>query len=97
MLNKGLKAALEAPRCGARTRNGKACTKAAVNGTARCQNHGGGVNAQGRGSGAPRGNTNAVKHGVYAMAAVREQVKVRRLIRVGKAVVKAMAGGRGRD
>ena len=50
------------------------------------------LNKQGRGSGAPKGNTNAVKHGVYAAAAVQDRVYVRRFIRIGKQVVKAMAG-----
>ncbi len=92
MMNNGLKAALDAPRCGARTRKGTACVKAAVNGAARCRNHGGGKNAEGRGSGAPKGNKNAVKHGVYAVAAVQERANVRRFIKMGKQVVKAMAG-----
>lgn len=51
-----------APRCGARTRSGAACRSPAVGGAAsegaRCRMHGG------KGSGAPRGNRNAWKHGV---------------------------------
>ncbi len=92
-----MRAALDAPRCGARTRSGKACTKAAANGTARCQNHGGGVNPEGRGSGAPKGNTNAVKHGVFTAAAKRERAGTWRFIKMGRQVVKAMAGGRRED
>ena len=49
----------QAPRCGARTRGGAACRSPAVGGgSGRCRMHGG------KGSGAPRGNRNAFKHGV---------------------------------
>ena len=47
-----------APRCGARTRSGAPCRSPAVGGVGRCRMHGG------KGSGAPRGNRNAWKHGV---------------------------------
>jgi len=46
-----------APRCGAQTRAGAPCRSPAVGGAARCRMHGG------QGSGAPRGNRNAWKHG----------------------------------
>ena len=48
-----------APRCGARTRAGHPCRSPAVAGHQRCRMHGG------RGSGAPRGNRNAYKHGLH--------------------------------
>lgn len=47
-----------APRCGARTRSGTACHPPAVRGKKRCRMHGGAA-----GSGAPKGNRNAFKHG----------------------------------
>jgi glucans biosynthesis protein len=47
----------QAPRCHARTRSGMPCRSPAVKGKARCRMHGG------KGSGAPRGNRNAWKHG----------------------------------
>ena len=47
-----------APRCGARTRAGEPCRSPAVSGNRRCRMHGG------KGSGAPRGNRNAWKHGI---------------------------------
>jgi hypothetical protein len=47
-----------APRCGARTRAGNACLSPAVHGKKRCRMHGGA-----RGSGAPIGSQNAMKHG----------------------------------
>jgi hypothetical protein len=50
----------ESPRCGARTRSGLPCRAPAVTGKKRCRMHGGTA-----GSGAPRGNQNALKHGRY--------------------------------
>jgi glucans biosynthesis protein len=50
-----------APRCGAKTRRGTSCQSPAVNGRKRCRMHGGAA-----GSGATRGNSNALKHGWYA-------------------------------
>ncbi len=49
-----------APRCDARTKhnNGLPCRSPAVRGKRRCRIHGGA-----KGSGAPKGNTNAIKHG----------------------------------
>ncbi|MGM9454753.1 HGGxSTG domain-containing protein [Legionella bozemanae] len=48
------------PRCGARAKgnNGQPCRCPAVKGKTRCRVHGGAL-----GSGAPKGNTNALKHG----------------------------------
>ena len=47
-------------RCGAKTRKGTPCAAPAVSGKARCRMHGGAT-----GSGAPAGNQNALKHGLY--------------------------------
>ncbi|WP_443027007.1 HGGxSTG domain-containing protein [Sphingomonas sp. GB1N7] len=47
------------PRCLARTRSGTECQSPAVRGKSRCRMHGGA-----KGSGAPRGNRNAMKHGL---------------------------------
>ena len=63
-------------RCGARTRNGTPCQAPAVSGKARCRMHGGA-----RGSGAPIGNSNALKHGMYTKAALEERRALRSLIR----------------
>ncbi len=65
-----------APRCGARTRGGTACRSPAVRGAARCRMHGG------RGSGAPRGNRNAWKHGGRSEW-IREVSRFLRATRVG--------------
>jgi hypothetical protein len=48
-----------AARCGAKTRGGTLCAAPAVVGNVRCRMHGG------KGSGAPKGNQNALKHGHY--------------------------------
>ena len=91
-MNAGLEAARCAPRCGARTRWGRHCRKKPANGTPRCERHGGGVNAAGRGSGAPKGNSNARKHGMYSQSEERERAALKRMIKIGKLAVKAMAG-----
>jgi glucans biosynthesis protein len=56
------------PRCGAKTRSGKPCRSPAVQGKARCRMHGGA-----QGSGAPLGNRNALKHGLYTREAIAER------------------------
>lgn len=61
---------LSSPRCGAKTRSGAPCMSPAVAGKARCRMHGGAA-----GSGAPKGNKNALKHGRYT----REVAEERRL------------------
>ena len=55
------------PRCGARTRGGGDCRAPAVSGRARCRMHGGAA-----GSGAPRGNRNALKSGLHTAEALTE-------------------------
>ena len=52
---------LSSPRCGAKTRSGTPCRSPAVRGKKRCRMHGGA-----KGSGAPIGNQNALRHGRYA-------------------------------
>ncbi len=67
---------LGSPRCGAKTRSGMPCRSPAVHSKKRCRMHGGAP-----GSGAPRGNQNAVKHGLYRKAAIEERRQLRALIR----------------
>jgi uncharacterized protein YjcR len=67
---------LASRRCGAKTRSGKSCRSPAVHGNKRCRMHGGAP-----GSGAPIGNQNALKHGLYTAAAIEERRQLRALIR----------------
>jgi hypothetical protein len=64
------------PRCGAKTRSGKPCCSPAVHGKKRCRMHGGAS-----GSGAPRGNKNAVKHGLYTREAIAQRRQLGELMR----------------
>lgn len=73
---------LASPRCGARTRCGTPCRAPAVAGRKRCRMHGGA-----KGSGAPRGNTNALKHGGYTKGELERRATIRNLLReAGKLV-----------
>lgn len=72
----------ESPRCGARTRRGMACEAPAVSGKRRCRMHGGA-----KGSGAPEGNRNALKHGDYTKEAIADRKALRELIRASTALL----------
>ncbi|MGY4402856.1 HGGxSTG domain-containing protein [Bradyrhizobium sp. USDA 3315] len=63
------------PRCGAKTRCGGACRAPAVHGKTHCRVHGGAA-----GSGAPRANRNARKHGLFSRDAIAERRQVRALL-----------------
>jgi len=64
------------PRCGAKTRAGTACQAPAVSGKARCRMHGGA-----KGSGAPKGNQNALKHGLYTQNTIAMRKELNELMR----------------
>src|SRR3546814_3494750 len=66
---------LAAPRCLARTRRGTACQSPAVKGRKRCRMHGG------TNPGAPKGNSNALKHGMNAANAIEDRRRLRTLLR----------------
>ncbi|HJZ66969.1 MAG TPA: HGGxSTG domain-containing protein [Blastocatellia bacterium] len=74
---------LTSPRCGATTRSGKACMSPAVSGKRRCRMHGGAA-----GSGAPRGNKNAVTHGFYSRKAKAERQNIRSLVRHSRDLIR---------
>ncbi len=74
---------LESPRCGAKTRSGPPCKAPAVKGKKRCRMHGGAA-----GSGAPIGNQNALKHGVYTRQAIEERQALNSMINEYKATLK---------
>ncbi len=65
--------------CLAKTRRGTLCQTAPVTGKKRCRMHGGA-----KGSGAPKGNQNAFKHGKYSEETItirREATQRRREVR----------------
>ena len=63
-------------RCGAGTRSGTPCQAPALRGKARCRMHGGAW-----GSGAPLGNSNAVKHGHFTGENIAERKQISALLR----------------
>ena len=63
-------------RCGAKTRQGTRCKSPAVSGKARCRMHGGA-----KGSGAPIGNQNALKHGDYTAENLKFRKHIRNILR----------------
>ena len=67
---------LSSRRCGAKTRSGQPCKSPAVHGKKRCRMHGGAP-----GSGAPKGNQNALKHGEYTKELIEENRGTGALIR----------------
>ena len=67
---------LASQRCGAKTRSGKPCQSPAVHGNKRCRMHGGAP-----GSGPPKGNQNALKHGLYRKGAIEQRKQLRALLR----------------
>jgi uncharacterized protein YjcR len=66
---------LASPRCGAKTRASGACRSPAVHGRKRCRMHGGA-----KGSGAPRANQNARKHGQFGRDAIAERRQIQALL-----------------
>ena len=66
---------LSSLRCGAKTRLGRPCKSPSVLGKKRCRMHGGAL-----GSGAPRGNKNALKHGRFTREAMAERAQIRELV-----------------
>lgn len=68
-------AMLASPRCGARTRGGDPCHAPAARGNMRCRMHGGAG-----GSGAPRRNQNARKHGAFTQERIAERRAIRALL-----------------
>ena len=73
------------PRCGARTRSGTPCQSPAM-ANGRCRMHGG------KSPGAPRGNSNALRHGLYSAKAISERRELAALIRSMRGLVKEVIG-----
>ena len=72
-------------RCGAKTRCGGACRSPAVSGRKRCRMHGGA-----RGSGAPRANQNARKHGLFTRNAIAERRQIQALLGDARKLLEGM-------
>jgi hypothetical protein len=66
---------LASPRCGAKTRSGGFCRSPAVSAKKRCRMHGGAA-----GSGAPKQNRNALKHGLFTKGAIEERKQIQALL-----------------
>jgi hypothetical protein len=67
---------LQSPRCGARTRLDTACKAPAVSNSKRCRMHGGA-----KGSGAPMGSQNALKHGFNTQEAKQLKNAIKLLLK----------------
>ena len=76
---------LASRRCGARTRSGVLCRSPAVRGKERCRMHGGA-----KGSGAPKGNQNALKRGAYTKDALQRRAEMRELIREARKLLNSV-------
>ena len=72
-------------RCGAKTRCGGACRLPAVHGKKRCRMHGGAP-----GSGAPKANQNARKHGLFTRDATAERRQIQALLGEARKLLEEM-------
>lgn len=73
---RNIKPMMTSPRCGAKTRAGNPCQSPAVHGKKRCRMHGGA-----KGSGAPKGNQNALKTGLYTKEAIKERKQLNKMLK----------------
>jgi hypothetical protein len=78
---------LASPRCGAKTRSGGACRSPAVHGRKRCRMHGGAP-----GSGAPKANRNAHKHGLFTRGALADRRQIQALLGDARRLLEEMKG-----
>lgn len=77
---------LNAERCGAKSRRtGKPCKAPAMK-NGRCRMHGG------KASGAPKGNRNALKHGLYTAEMIARRQMIKTLIADSEAVKTGITG-----
>ena len=82
---RNIRSMLSSPRCGAKTRSGMPCMSSAVSGKKRCRMHGGAF-----GSGAPLGNKNALKHGLFTREAIKERRQRQDLWRQSRQLIRAI-------
>ena len=78
-------AMLASPRCGAKTRSGGSCCSPAVRGKRRCRMHGGAPE-----SGAPKGNQNARKHGLFTRDVIAERKQIQALLGEARKLLQEM-------
>ena len=76
---------LASARGGAKTRCGGACRSPAVHGKKRCRMHGGAP-----GSGAPKANQNARKHGLFTRDAIAERRQIQALLGEARKMLEEM-------
>jgi hypothetical protein len=76
---------LASPRCDAKTRTSGSCRSPAVRGKSRCRMHGGAP-----GSGAPRGNQNACRHGLFTGEAIAERKQIQALLGEAQKLLQGM-------
>ena len=76
---------LASPRCGAKIRSSGSCRSPAVRGRTRCRMHGGAS-----GSGAPRGNQNARRHGLFTGDAIAERKQIQTLLGEARKLLQTM-------
>ena len=76
---------LASPRCGAKTRASGPCRSPAVRGKRCCRMHGGAP-----GSGAPSGNQNARRHGLFTGEAIAERKQVQALLGEARKLLQEM-------
>ena len=81
---------LASRRCGAKTRSGTPCKAPAVRGKTRCRMHGGAF-----GSGAPRGNQNALKHGRFTREFLEERRRTYAMVKEMLRSIDAIIKGKG--
>jgi uncharacterized protein YjcR len=72
-------------RCGAKVRSGESCRAPAMRGKRRCRMHGGAP-----GSGAPKRNRNARKHGRFTKAAIAERNQIEALLADARKLLQEM-------
>ncbi len=70
-------------RCGAKTRSGAPCQAPAVAGKKRCRMHGGAA-----GSGAPKDNRSALKHGLFTRETKSQRKAVNAMLRRAREILK---------
>jgi hypothetical protein len=76
---------LASPRCGAKTRSGGSCRAPAVDGQSRCRMHGGAP-----GTGAPGGNQNARRHGLFTGEAIAERKQIEAMLGEARKLLQGM-------